>query len=175
MRHLVALLAALSLVLSACGGDSVEDKISEQIAEEILEDSGIEDVEIDEDEGTIELTVEGDDGDETLTIGGSDLPDDFPFPTPDEFNVGSTYSVDQAGETMFNAVLEIPADDFDDVLAMYEDFLDDEGFEVEKSEISAEGSTVIFLSGTSGDADALVTLTKDESETFVTLTWAPSG
>jgi len=89
-----------------------------------------------------------DDGEQSGEVGfGSELPDDFPLPVPAGFEVGSVFQFDDANGTTFSVVLNGPEQDFDDVATLYEDFLNSEGFEVEKSDISSDGARFAFVSG----------------------------
>jgi len=143
------------------------------------------DIDVDEldDDGT---TLTFGDGEESGEVAfGGDLPDDFPFPVPVNFQVGSSFKFDDANGTSFSAVLNTPEADFDAVLTLYETFLNAEGFDVEKTDVSSGDTKFVFLSGERSDARADFTMSTAEVandaagnltfETLVSMTWTPIG
>ena len=134
------------------------------------------------DELTIDL--DSDDGSGEASLGG-DLPDDFPFPLPDVYEVGSSFEFDDSSGTTYSAVLHAPEDAFDAIVTLYEDFLNDDGFEVTTSDFSSGGGRFVVMTGDRSDAQAGITMSTEEVandaagnlvfETSVSLTWTPSG
>ena len=163
---------AIAVVAAGCG--SVSDRVGEGLVEELLEGSGIEDVEIDQDDGSIIFTVESEEGDQTFSI-GDDLPADFPFPLPDEYEVTTSFEVGDGDQKAFSALLVIPADDFDKVTELYENFLNDEGFEVTKESMSAGDTRFVFLTGDRDDVAAIITLSVEGDEGGLNLHWEPKN
>jgi hypothetical protein len=133
---------------------------------------------------SITMGLEGDDGSGEVSLGG-ELPDDFPFPVPDTYEVGSSSEFTDATGTMFIAVLHAPEEDFDAVKTLYEDFLNEEGFEVAKTDMSSDEGKFVFLVGERSDVQASISMSTEEVandaagnliyETNVSLTWTPSS
>lgn len=132
----------------------------------------------------VTMSLEGDDGSADMSLGG-DLPDDFPFPVPDAYEVGSSFQFDDASGTTYSAVLNAPADDFDAIVALYDDFLNSKGFEVIKSDFSSDDGRFVVMTGERSDAQASISMSTEEIandadgnlifETNVSLTWTPSS
>ena len=133
-----------------------------------------------------EFSMTLEDGDESLDMTlGDDLPDGFPFPLPDVYEVGSSFEFDDANGTTYSVVLQMPESDFDSVAALYEGFLNDEGFEVAKTDMSSDEGQFVFLVGERSDVQASISMSTQEVandaagnlifETNVSLTWTPSG
>ena len=74
-------------------------------------------------------------------------------------------------------------DEFDALASMYESWLNDQGFEVSKTELVSDDKKVIFLMGQREDAAADISLALDDVanddagnliyETNISMTWAP--
>jgi hypothetical protein len=170
-RWLTPLLVVL-LLLGGCGGS---DDADDELLEEVLERSGdLDNVEIDTEDDSISFSVEGEDGDQSFSIGG-DIPDGFPMPVPDDYSVASSMSFDEGGAKAYAVTLEIDSGDFDDAVALYEDFLADEGFEVSRTETTADGGRTVYLGGEREDVTAAAIVAADEDGAFVSLNWGPSG
>jgi len=147
--------------------------------------AGEPDIVLDEiDDGGVSVTFDAGDESGEVAFGG-ELPDDFPFPVPDDYEVGSSFQFDDASGTTFNTVLNAPEANFDAVATLYEDFLNAEGFAVEKSDFSSDGARLVFMSGERSDAQVVITMSTEEVandaagnltfETVVSLTWTPIG
>jgi hypothetical protein len=132
------------------------------------------------------VTVTFDDGDQSGEVAfGGDLPDDFPFPLPDVYEVGSSFQFDDASGTMFSTILTVPEADFDAVATMYEEFLQAEQFEVTKTDLSSGDRQIVIISGERSDARVDVSMSIQEVandaagnltfESLVSLTWEPIG
>lgn len=203
MKTLVWLAAAV-LAITACGSDDgSSDDAAEALAEQIIEQAGGGDVDIDTDDGEITLTdedgsveistdddemtmtVEGDEGDFAASLGG-DLPAEFPFPLPDEFGVGSSMQIEDEAGTSYSAVINVAAEEYEAVKALYESWLESEGFTVDAFEVeNADDTKGVFISGERDDVDAFVSISLEEVanddagnlfyETAISLTWGPRG
>ncbi len=133
-----------------------------------------------------ETTLTFDDGEISGEVAfGGELPDDFPFPVPANYEVGSSFQYDDASGTTFTAVLNTPEADFDTVANLYEDFLNAEGFDVEKSDFSTDGAKFVLITGERSNASVGINMSTEEVandaagnltfETLVSLTWVPLG
>ena len=171
-RKWAYLAVAIAVMVEGCG--SVADRVGEELVEELLEGSGIEDVEIDQDDGSIIFTVETEEGDQTMRMGGG-LPADFPFPLPDEYEVTTAFEIGEGDQKAFSAILVVPADDFDKVTELYENFLNDEGFEVTKENMLAGDTRFVFLTGARDDVAAIITLSVEGDEGGLNLHWEPKN
>jgi hypothetical protein len=168
---LVATVAALVLVMAACGGKSAE----EALLEEILENSGedISDIDINTDSGDLNLSIEGEDGEDisitgsgdddefeitvegedggTLTIGGGDIPEALQLPVADGGKVTTSFST----ETEVSVSLSYDGDQFDQLVAFYDSQLDPDSDDVDRNETSftTEDGTFrnVYWSGEGGN------------------------
>jgi hypothetical protein len=190
-RAWTVLVVVMALVVAGCGGSDDEDSdgglagnIAEEVAEQIAEESGDDvDIEIDDDELTVSFDDESGSGE--VTFGGGELPDGFPFPVPDEYEVGSSMVFEQGSGDMFSVTLSAPDTDFDEIAAMYEVFLEDEGFEVNRNLMEGDAGKILFLDGTRSDATALISMSVQEvgnddagnlfHETVISLSWTPGA
>ena len=158
----VIVVSALVLVVSACGGQSAE----EQLLEEILENSGegIEDIDISTDgeggdfsiniegqnegqdfsisgggtEDDFEITISGEDG-EQMTFGGGEIPDELTIPVPD----GGEVTMALTSGTDANVAMQYPSSEYDRLVAFY-----DSTFDVSSDAVDRQESTVSDESGT---------------------------
>ncbi|RYB94513.1 hypothetical protein EUA93_09255 [Nocardioides oleivorans] len=113
-------LVAVAGLVSACGGDDASEKagqeLGEKLAEQAMEDSGSEDVDVDVDGE--DVTIESDDG--TISVGSGEIPESFPsdltvpegevvssVDTPDGSSV--TLDVDDAVAAFDEAVADLEA------------------------------------------------------------------
>ena len=188
-RTWTILVVVMALVVVGCGGsdDEASDgglagNVAEAIVEQIAEEAGDDvDIEIDGDEVTVSFDDESGSGE--ATFGGGELPDGFPFPVPDEYEVGSSMVFDQGSGDMFSVTLSAPDTDFDEIAAMYEEFLKDEGFEVNRNLMEGDAGKTLFLDGTRSDATAFISMSVQEvgnddagnlfHETLISLSWTP--
>lgn len=206
MQKLVVLMAVV-LAATACGSDGGADSPSDDaagaIAEQIVEQASGGDIAVDTNDGEITLsnedgsvaintdndemnmTVDGADGGFSATLGG-DLPADFPFPLPDEFEVRSSMEVAEEAGTSYSAVISVAPEEYDTVKAMYQSWLEDEGFTLDAFDVeNADGTKGVFISGERDDVDAFVNISVEEVanddagnliyETAISLTWGPRG
>ncbi|MEA2000554.1 MAG: hypothetical protein U9N84_01505 [Actinomycetota bacterium] len=148
----VGAMLALVLVVAACGGQSAEEELLEQIFENAGEDIGDIDINTDGDgfnlniegedgedvsitgggdDDDFEITVEGEDGG-TFSFGGGDLPDGLQIPVPDGGNV--LLSIE--AEDMITVSLEYPGSDFDGIVGFYDSELNPDSDDVDRTESS---------------------------------------
>lgn len=134
--RLVIVLFAVMLLAAACGGQSAEDALLEQILENSGEDIG--NIDINTDDGDFSLNIEGEDGEdisisgggddddftmtvegedgETFTIGGGEVPDGLQVPVPDGGDVVSSFTSNDDKSVSIN----YPAADFDQLVSFYD-------------------------------------------------------
>ncbi len=145
---------ALVLVLAACGGQSAEEELLEQILENTGEDIGNIDINSDDgdfsiniegegedgedfsitgggDDEDFEITVEGEDG-ETFTFGGGSIPDSLQLPIPDGGDVQS--SIEAEGDVI--VTLAYPGGQFPSIVAFYDSQLNPDSDDVDRYESS---------------------------------------
>ena len=186
MRTIILALV-LMLLTAACGGaDDELGGIEEQIVENIVEQAADEGVDLDintDDDGSMTVTFDDEDGEGSATFGG-DLPDDFPFVLPAVYEVFTSSHFETDGGTMYSAVIQAPPEDFDDLAAMYQEWLTDEGFEVTTTDMQNDQINMLLIFGERDDVEANVSVSlSDEpnadgsvtSKTNVTMTWTPAG
>ena len=167
----VTTVAALVLVVAACGGKSPEEALLEEILENSGEDIGNVDINADGDdfnltvegedgeeinitgggnEDTVEFTVEGEDGG-TLTIGGGEIPEGLQLPVADGGKVNTSFST----ETEVTVSLSYDGDQFDQLVAFYDSQLNPDSDDVDRNETSftTEDGTFrnVYWSGESGN------------------------
>ena len=163
---MIVMMAVALLAASGCASAAeniVENAIENQLEEE--GGSGNVDVNIDEDEGSV--SIETDEG--SIVIGGNEIPEGFPLPIPDyEEVMGVTTQNDDSG-TYSSVILSFDPGDLDDVADLYEDYFDDQNWEVSRTNSSSEGSTFTMISGTSEAENASAVIAYDEGEDLATL------
>ena len=185
MRRL-SLITALGLLVAACGGGGVADRVTEEVAEQVAEQAGGGEVDIEQtDDGDYAVKVEDETG-AVVQAGAGALPDDFPFPLPDEFSVGLNIRKDGPDGSEFFAVIQVPGEDVDAMAEKYGGWLESEGFEVERTVLGAsDGKMVLIYAERAGDGIiATVDVTSEEVAndaegnleyaTVISFGWAPS-
>ena len=175
----IALILALTLVVAACGGT---DDAANSIAEKIVEQASGDSVDISTDDGGLTMSVEGDDGIETVSF-NEDLPDGFPLPVPDTYDVGGAFTYETDTGTSYSVVIQVSADEFDAMKEMYESWMESEGFTVDTTELGDDTSKVALIFGERDDVSAgasmsLEAVSNDDAgnvtfATVITLTWDP--
>ncbi|MBN1193010.1 MAG: hypothetical protein JXA36_04900 [Coriobacteriia bacterium] len=128
VKRLLIVGMVLALALGLVGCKSIQEKIGEEIGEEIVGAATDSDVEID-DEG---VTIETEDGEVNVTGGDSgELPDGFPedFPIYDGARIESSSSLTADGASTYYVNL-ISEDDFETVFPWYEAELPSAGWEI---------------------------------------------
>jgi len=157
IKRLVIVASALVVFTAACGGQSAEEALLEEIMESSGEDIGDLDINLDEDgegfsisvEGedgedvsisgsgddeTFEMTVEGEDG-EVMTFGGGEVPDDLTVPVPGGGEVTATFS----SESDVTVALMYPQNEFDSLVSFYDDALNPDSDDVQRNESTFSG------------------------------------
>lgn len=159
-RRLIIAISALALVVAACGGQSAEEELLEQILEN---SEGVSDIDIDTgggdgdfsitiegedgegftmsgsgDDENFEYTVEGEDG-EVMTVGGGEIPDSLNIPVPD----GGDVTMSLVSGDDVNVALQYPQSEFDQIVAFY-----DSEFDVDSDSVDRNESTMSSEDGT---------------------------
>jgi len=143
MRRIAVGFVALALVLTAC--QSAAEVLTEQVTEQAI---GGGDVKIDSDSG--EVSVETDDG--SITIGGGELPDGFPIPVPDGYQVTAVFTSDRSSTVS----LAYPEGDFAGIEAFFDDWTSSDSSEWSKStsSVSGDDGAMDFATWTAASGDA---------------------
>lgn len=167
-RILVAVcVGALGLTAAAC--DSVGESIAEKAIEEIAEQEGVSNVDIDAEDGSVSLDFETEDGSQSVEFGSGSVPDDFPAPVPSGGTVVSTATAGGAGAG-WTLIVEYDGDRYDEMAGVYEPWLEGEGYEIQKFEQTAPiRSLQLTGTRTEGDEGALISIGVVEDTTTVTL------
>ena len=157
VQKLLALVASLVVVLTACGG-SAEEQILEQLIEN--SDGEISDLDINTDTGEINISVEGEDGEEVnivtqdedgsfnmtiegedgdvMTFGGGSVPEGMMTPIADGGEVVQSYS----STNDLSVSVEYPKPRFEDLVSMYDGVMDDDDTSRSESSWSSDDGTV---------------------------------
>ncbi|MCL1598848.1 MAG: hypothetical protein M3094_06670 [Actinomycetia bacterium] len=173
----LALVIALSLIVAACGG---ADNAANSIAEQIVEQASGDSVDISTDDGGLTMSVEGEDGTQTVSFNEA-LPDGFPFPVPDTYEVGGAFSYDSDAGTSYSVVIQVSADEFDAMSEMYQSWMESEGFTVDVTEMGSGNEKFALIMGERDDVSAGVSMSLEAvsnddagnvtSATVITLSW----
>ena len=147
MKRLVPVVLGFALILAAC--QSTSETIAEQLAEEV---EGVDNVEIDPDSGQVK--IETDDG--SVTIGGGELPDDFPVPLPDGYQVTSVFSAEGSSAVS----VAYPDGNFDEIVAFFDNWTSGQSAAWTKSTSSVSGGE-----GTIDSANWI----EDEGSSFISV------
>ncbi len=134
-KTLIVLCAAVALVVAACGGgDEVVEEILERQLEDALEDEGGGNVDINLGDGDdFEISFEGDDG-ESVTIGGGEVPESMDIDIPNGGDVLNTF---ESGDDV-SVTLTWPSSQFDSLVSFYQDWVDGQGGEWNKTTSSSQ-------------------------------------
>ncbi|VAV97550.1 hypothetical protein MNBD_ACTINO01-1759 [hydrothermal vent metagenome] len=173
----LALIVTLSLVVAACGGT---DDAANSIAEKIVEQASGNSVDISTDDGGLTMSVEGEDGTETVSF-NEDLPEGFPFPVPDTYELGGAFTYESDAGTSYSVVIQVSADEFDALKEMYQSWMDSEGFTVDTTEMGSGNEKFALISGERDDVSAGVSMSLEAVSnddagnvtyaTMITLSW----
>lgn len=177
IRTIAIATGAFMLVAAGCGGNSVEDKIAEQVLEG---NEGVSNVDIDSDSGDFNMSIEGEDGEtinvsgsgddeefnmtiegedgETMTIGGGEIPEGMVTPLPEGGDVMSTLSA----SGMISVAIEYPASMFDELVEMYDGVFSGDTQRFESSSPDGDG-TQRAVTWMSADGGRQVTVADCES------------
>jgi len=163
--RLLIVLVVLALVAAGCAKaaeKTIEGAIEKQLEEE---GGGNANVDISEDDGSV--SIETDEG--SMQIGGGDIPSDFPLPVPEGAEVVSVIST--SGETAGSQVsMTFDPDDFDDVATLYDDFFNEQDWEVSRSNSDSDGIRIVFISGSNDQLTAQVIIGYTDGEEIASLT-----
>ena len=142
MKRIALGIVALALVLAAC------QSAAEVITEQAIEEAVGGDVKVDTDSG--EISVETDDG--AITIGGGELPEGFPVPLPDGYEVTAVFTSGRSSTVS----LSYPNGDFAAIEAFFDDWTSGESDEWTKSNSSISGNdgAIEFANWTTASGDA---------------------
>ena len=171
---LIALVIALVVAVAACGGQSAEEALLEQILES--GDNGITDLDIDtdnggfnisvegedgqdinitsqDDDGSFNMTIEGEDG-ETFTFGGGEVPDGMQTPIPDGGSVTGSYTSDSDRSVS----LEYDRSMFDELVAVYDAAFGGDDVSRSESSYTTDDGTVRNVGWYNNDTGANVSV-----------------
>lgn len=156
--------AAAALTLAATGCSSVGDAIAERAAEEVLEQAGGDDLEIDLDDDGEGISIQSSEG--SLDIGGGTLPnsfpDDMPLPEPHEV-IGAFEQTD--GDTAFMSVNIETSGDVDGVAADLEGALESSPWTIDDTiEFSSSGDTSVTFQVSDGDRTGGISVLMGEGD-----------
>jgi len=156
---MAGLAALTALALTGCG---LADRMIERGVEKAIESAT--GVSVDEDGGTITFT--GEDG-EQVTLSGSSaegkLIDGFPLPIYDGAKVVSSGRLSANNRTNYSAELSFTGD-AQAVADFYEKVLKEQGAEVNRTQLDADGEVTILLSGQSETKSGWITVIRNEAE-----------
>jgi hypothetical protein len=112
-----------------------------------------------------------------MVIGGTDIPEDFPLPIPDYEEVMGVVTQSDDSGAYSSVILSFDPGDLDDVADLYEDFFNDQDWEVSRTNSSSDGSTFTMINGTSEEENASAVIAHEEGEDLATLslTYATNG
>jgi hypothetical protein len=147
MKRFIPVALAFALILTAC--QSASETIAEQLTEQV---DGVDNVEFDSDTG--EVKIETDEG--SITVGGGELPDGFPIPLPDGYQVTSVFTAEGTSAVS----LAYPEGDFDTIVAFFEDWTSSQPTEWSTSTSS--------ISGDDGTIDSASWI-EDEGSSFISV------
>ena len=160
-----AVLVIVALVAVGCA-KTAEKTLEEAIERQIEEEGGSGDatVDLDDDGG---ISIETDEG--SIQIGGGEIPDDFLLPVPDykELSGVSTFTGEFAGAMV---TLSFDPDDFEDVADLYEEFFNDQGWEVSRTDTSSGDDRIVIISGSSDELTASAIVGYTDGDDVATLT-----
>ncbi len=163
--RLLIVLVVLALVAVGCAKAAertIEGAIEKQLEEE---GGGNANVDISEDDGSV--SIETDEG--SMQIGGGEIPSDFPLPVPEGAEVVSVIST--SGETAGSQVsMTFDPDHFDDVATLYDDFFNEQDWEVSRSNSDSDGIKIVFISGSNDQLTAQVIIGYTDGEEIASLT-----
>lgn len=158
------IIVILALMSVGCG--KAAENLIEGAIENQLEEEGVGDVNIDLDEDGGVVSIETDEG--SMSFGGTEIPNDFRLPIPDYEEVVGVAT--QTGEFASSMVtLSFDPDDFDDVAALYEDFFSDEGWEVSRTDSSADGDRMVIFYASKDAVSASAIVGYNEGEETATV------
>jgi len=160
-KTLIAMLAILALVATACGAaaDKISEKAAEKVTEKALEQASGGDANVDISGSGDDQTIKVETEDGSVAFGaGAELPDEITIPIPDGGTVQSAMTSD--GSAL--ASLEYDRDRYDDLISFYEDWVAGNGGDVwqkQTQSIETDGDTLrqtYWFNSESNDAIAVM-------------------
>lgn len=164
MKRVLIGVLVLTLALGLVGCKSIEDKIGEEVGEQIVGAATGSDVEVEGDN----VTIETDEG--AVTVGGSDteLPDGFPedFPLYDDYELDGASSMTGGGSATYYVNM-YTNDSPDEVYEWYKTELADKGWNISgDSKYSDSSGTSAMITADKGDMEATITITTEAPRAF---------
>ena len=157
-------IVVVALIAAGCG--KAAETVIENAIENQLEEEGGGDVNIDLDEDGGVVSIETDEG--SMSIGGTEIPDDFRLPLPDYDEVVGV--ITQTGDFASSMVtLSFDPDDFDDVAELYEDFFNEEGWELSRTDSSSDGDRMVIIYASKDEISASAIVGHNDGEDLATV------
>jgi hypothetical protein len=190
----IAMVGAAAVLVAACGGGDPAEELADQLAEQAIEEAGDDatvdldigdgsvDIDVDDEngdgsvsvdtdnDGSVAIEVEGEDGDGVVIIGGGSVPEGFPIPVPDGGEILSSISTSGEEGGGSSVVVQYPVGSFDELVATFETWMDGQGVDAAKTEMSTdEGKTVQLYASGEDDLGLVITVTDTGTEVVVSL------
>jgi predicted small secreted protein len=137
MKKIITLLLLIATVLSVPGCNFIKGKITDKVAEKLIENAAGEDVNVDIDED--KMVINGEDGSE-MVIGGTEWPAGIAGQTIPEFKDGKIESVADYGTSAIISISDVTKKEYDS----YIEKLKTEGF-TENTYSGEQDGTYTFL------------------------------
>jgi len=142
MKTMVALLAVLALVASACGAaaDKISEEAAQKAAEKLIEASSDGDVSVDISGDGDDATVKVETEDGSMSFGaGSEMPEGLEIPVPDGGVVQTSFS----GSDGIMVSIAYDGDRYEEIVAFYDDWTAGSGDDWQKQtlDMSSDGET----------------------------------
>ena len=159
MKRVLVGIVVIALALGLVGCKSIEDKIGEEIGEELVGAATGSDVEVDGDS----VTIETEEGDVTIANDTGELPDGFPddFPLYDDYALDGASSVSGGGTTTYYVNMTSD-DEVEDIYDWYKAEFGDGGWELSGDVIYSDSSSSSgMLTAKQGKMEATVSMTSE--------------
>ena len=153
MKRLMTVVIVLVLSVAATGCAKAAEKVSENLAEKALEESGGGNVDIQQSGDETVIKVETDEG--TMVLGGGEIPADMTVPVPDGGDVTNSISAPDG----MTVSLAYPKGDFDDIVKFYEDWTGSGDFQKNSFSTESDGTTIQSTSWYSDDGNISISVT----------------
>lgn len=165
MKKILVGIVVIALALALVGCGAIEDKIGEEIGEEIVGVATNSDVEVSGDS----VTIETEEGDVTIANDTGELPDGFPddFPLYDDYTLDGASSISGGGTTTYYVNM-LSEDEVKDIYEWYKAEFAGDGWEISGDVIYSDSSSSSgMLTAKKGKMEATVSMTSDtEGTTF---------
>lgn len=166
--RLLAVVGAVAAVaaVGACSSESVSDRL----AEEIIQRSTDEDVDVDFDSDAGRVDVSTPDG--SFSFGGGELPADWPseVPLPKDYEVVSSLELSESGSNVFSVVLQAKRSAQEEFDELADAFLDRGWNELRRSTGSFDGVTTSSASFENSDWNVELGINEGDEGTIVSYT-----